>query len=141
MVKMTTCGNLHAELESEFTEYALEQAHPQVRAWRGDPLRGDIEEATKGLVALLSDDNAASQYAETMKVLNLPPEAYKMRLVEIEGCRFLGRIDFPNRSGSSPFVAIYRASTPPGAIGDGSVLRRMAGEFASTSQHTYPLRG
>src|SRR5215813_4185436 len=111
---MTTRGHFHAELEREFAEYALEQAHPLVRAWRGDQLRRDIQEATKGLIALLSDDNAAHQYAETMKVLNLPPEQYKMRLVEIEEQRFLAQIDFPDRSGSFPFVAIYRASTPPG---------------------------
>jgi RimJ/RimL family protein N-acetyltransferase len=127
---VTTGGNLHSELESEFTEYAVDQAHPQVRSWRGDLLRRDIQEATKALVALLSDDDAARQYAETMKVLHLPPEAYKMRLVEIEGRRFLGQIDFPNRSGSSAFVAIYGASTPPDAIGDESVLSRVAGEFA-----------
>src|SRR5436853_5568668 len=107
---MTTRGNHHTVLEAEFTEHALEQAHPLVRGWRGDQLRRDIQEATKGLVALLSDDNAARQYAETMKLLNVPPEAYRMRLVEIEGFRFLGQIDFPNRTGCSPFVAIYRAS-------------------------------
>ncbi len=127
---MTATGNHHAELEREFTDCKLEQAHPQVRAWRGDELRRDIQEATRELVALVADDNAARQFAETMKVLSLPAQHYKMRLIEMEGRRFLAHIDFSDPSGSSPFVAIYRASVPPGAISDRTILRRIAGEFA-----------
>jgi len=124
-----TGPDLNLSLEPEFTDYALEQAHPLVKAWRGDQLRRDIQEATKALVALVSDDDAARNYADSMKVLGLPPEQYKMLLVEVDGHRFLAQIDFPDHSASLPFVAIHRASTPPGAISDVSVLRRLADAF------------
>ena len=125
LVTMIAKQDLDAvSLEREFTNYALEQAHPLVRAWRGDQLKTDVYEATKGLVALIADDDTARNYADTMKVLAQPPEQFKMRLVEIEGHRFLAQIDFADPSASSPFVAIFRASTPLGAISDASVLRR-----------------
>jgi hypothetical protein len=120
-----------AALEREFTNCALEQAHPLMRAWRRDELETDIREATKGLVALIADDDAARRYAETMKVLGRPPEQFKMRSVEIGGHRFLAQIDFPDPSASLPFVAIFGASTPPGAISDASVLRQLARAFES----------
>jgi hypothetical protein len=117
-------------LEREFTGYALEQAHPLAKAWRGDQLTSDIHEATQRLVALARDDDAARKYADTMKVLGLPPDQYKMRLVEVDEHRFLARIDFPDASARLPFVAIFRGSTPPGTISDLSVLRRLAEAFA-----------
>ena len=70
-----------------------------------------------------------------MKVLGLPPQQYKMRLVEVDEHRFLARIDFPDASAALPFVAIFRASTPPGAISDLSVLRRLAEAFALFAPH------
>ena len=119
-----------SSLEREFAGYALEQAHPLVRGWRCDQLSNDIHEATRGLAALVADDDAARKYGETMKVLGVPPEHYKMRLVEIEEHRFPAQIDFPDRSGASPFATVYRASIPPGAISDLNVLRRLAEAFA-----------
>jgi hypothetical protein len=117
-------------LEREYTEYAFEQAHPLVRAWRGDQLKADIREATKSLVALIADDDAARRYAETMKVLARPQELFKMRSIEIDGRRFLAQIGFRDPSASLAFVSIFRASTLPGIISDASVLRRLAHEFA-----------
>ena len=131
LVTMTAKQDLDLlSLEREFTDYALAQAHPLVRAWRGDQLRIDIREATKALVALIADDDAACKYADTMKVLAPPPEQFKMRLVEIEGHRFLAQIDFQILL---PRYRLWRssgASTPLGAIADASVLRRLAHEFA-----------
>ena len=128
---MTTKHDLDvASLEREFCDYALEQAHPLVRAWRRDLLNSDVLEATRGLVALIADDDAARKYADAMKVLAQPPEQFKMRLVEVDGYRFLAQIDFTDPSASLPFVAIFRASTPPGAVSDAHVVRRLAHEFA-----------
>src|SRR5262245_20431221 len=117
-------------LEREFTDYAFEQAHPLVRVWRGDQLKADIREATKGLVAFIADDDAARKYAETMKVLARPQELFKMRSIEIDGRRFLAQIGFRDPAASLAFVSIFRASTLPGTISDANVLRRLVHEFA-----------
>src|ERR1700682_3846389 len=87
---MTAIQHLDAVLlERELTGYALEQTHPLVRAWRGEHLKLDLGEVTTGLVALTTDDDAARKFAEARKVLALPAELFKVRLIEIEGYRFL----------------------------------------------------
>src|SRR2546421_340598 len=116
-----------ASLEREFTNYALEQAHPLVRAWRGDQLKTDVYEATKGLVALIADDDTARNYADSMKVLAQPPEQFKMRLVEIGGHRFLAQIDFADPSASLPHVPIEA----PGTHIDQHFLAGLAREMAA----------
>ena len=117
-------------LENELTAYALEQAHPLVKAWRGDHLAADMRQATVAFVALMTDDEGARRFAETMTVLALPPELFKARLVEIDGHRLLAQIDFPDPSARLPFVAVLCASTPPGTIPNMSILRHLAEEFA-----------
>ena len=117
-------------LERELNASALAQMHPLVKAWRGDQIDADIGETTAALVALISDEAAARGFAAIMKVLALPPEPFKARLVEIDGHRFLAQIDFTDPSAELPFVAVARATTPPGAIADAGVLRRLAAEFA-----------
>jgi hypothetical protein len=64
-----------------------------------------------------------------MSVLGLPPEPFKVRLLDIDGHRFLAQIRFTDRSGKWPYVEVYRASTPLGAIGDPIILRKLRDHF------------
>jgi hypothetical protein len=137
---MTRRGQHLDAIEREFVEYTLQQAHPLVRAWRGTRFEEDVISNTKGIVSLIADDDTASQYADTMQVLALPPEHFKARVVEIGSHRFLAQIDFPDTSGESSFVAVFRASSPPGAFPSTEILEQLAaafGEFAPTQIRFY----
>ena len=132
---MTVLPSDLASLAREFTTCALEQAHPMVRMWRGKDLEADLHMMTAREVALLVDETTARGFAETMKVLALPPTAFTARLVEIDGTRFLARIDFPDTTGANSFVEILRATTPPGSITDATVFHRLAEAFAGFAPH------
>ena len=116
-------------LEHELTEYALGQAHPLVHTWLGDQLRQDLQKSTSLMIALITDDEAARSFSETMSVLGLPPEPFKAQLLEIDDHRFLAQIHFTDRSGKLPYVEVYRASTPLGAIDAPGVLRKLSDHF------------
>jgi hypothetical protein len=83
-----------ANLEREFSTYALQQAHPLVRAlvraWRGEQLASDLAKTTADDVRLMHDREAARHFADTMG-LDLRMEEYLARLVTINGHRFLTR--------------------------------------------------
>ena len=124
---------LHADrisLERELADCALAQVHPMVRIWLGKAFEADLHLITAQQVALLTDDAVAGGYAEAMKVLALPPTAFRARIVEIDGTRVLARIDFPDTTGTNSFVEIFRATTPPGSITDATVFHRLAEAFA-----------
>jgi len=55
-----------ANLEREFSAYALEQVHPLVRAWRGEQLAGDLAKTTADDVRRMHDGEAARHFADTM---------------------------------------------------------------------------
>jgi hypothetical protein len=122
-------GNDPISIEHELTEYALGQAHPLVHTWLGEQLREDLRKSTSSMIALITDDEAARSFSETMSVLGLPPDPFKARLLEIDGHRFLAQIHFTDRSGKLPYVEVYRASTPLGAIDDPIILRKLRDRF------------
>ena len=116
-------------LEHELTAHALEQGHPLLHAWLGDQLREGLRKSTASMIARITDDEAARSFAEAMSVLGLPPDPFKARLLEIDGYRFLAQIHFTDRSGKLPYVEVYRASTPLGAIGDPIIPRKLRDHF------------
>jgi hypothetical protein len=116
-------------LEHELTQYALGQAHPLVHTWLGHRLREDLRKSTALMIALITDDAAARSFSEAMSVLGLPPEPFKARLLEIDGHCFLAQIRFTDRSGKLPYVEVYRASTPLGAIDAPIVVRKLCEHF------------
>lgn len=122
-----THGNF---LVDEFVGYALEQIHPQLRAWQGTQAEIDSRKALEGLVSLLTDDEEAGRYAQAMNVLGLPQEHYKAKLIEVHGHRFLAQIDFPDTSGKTPFVAVLRGSQPLGSFADDRVVQAIAASFS-----------
>ena len=121
-----------ANLEREFSAYALEQAHPLVRAWRGEQLAGDLAKATADDVRLMHDREAARHFADTMG-LDLPVDEYLARLVTINGHRFLARINFQSPGDREGFVDIFRASTSPSTLADVTVFQRLAEAFSAFS--------
>jgi hypothetical protein len=123
------CVNDDIHLEHELTEYALGQAHPFVHTWLGDRLRKDLRKSTSSMIALITDVEAARTFSEAMSVLGLPPDPFRARLLEIDGYRFLAQIHFPDRSGKLPYVEVYRASTPLGAIDDQIIVRKLRDRF------------
>lgn len=126
----------HDALEREFTEHTLSQMHPQVRDWRGSQLDTDIRAAMKDLVSLVSDDGEARRFADIMEVTGMSPDHFKVRLIEVDGHRFLAQIDFTDETGASPFVSVFRGSSPPGTIAETSVLERLAASFAGFAPRT-----
>jgi hypothetical protein len=123
------CVNDAIHLEHELTEYALGQAHPFVHTWLGDRLRKDLRKSTSSMIALITDVEAARTFSEAMSVLGLPPDPFRARLLEIDGYRFLAQIHFADRSGKLPYVEVYRASTPLGAIDDQIIVRKLRDRF------------
>ncbi|MFZ1106617.1 MAG: hypothetical protein WAN86_27770 [Hyphomicrobiaceae bacterium] len=107
-----------AILERELLANALAQAHPMLRQWRGEALEADLRETTAASVGTLTDEAGAQRVAEIMHLLGRPATSYKGRLLELGGVRCIAHIDFPDPSGSFPFVKIRQASEPPGAIAD-----------------------
>ena len=120
----------HTAIERDFVAYALEQTSPLVRAWRGDRLVEDLGPAMRRVVSLLSDDDTANEFSETMSVLGLAAEHFKAKLLNVDGHRFLAQIDFTNTAGDTPFVAIFRGSRLPGAFASRSVIEAIARHFA-----------
>jgi hypothetical protein len=101
-----------ASLEREFLAYAVAQAHPMVREWRGAKLDADLREATADVLDIVTDD------------------AEKGRLVAAAGVRCIAHIDFPDSPGDFPFVEIGAASVPPGSIADlGPFAAAVVGAF------------
>jgi hypothetical protein len=121
-----------ANLEREFSAYALEQVHPLVRAWRGEQLAGDLAKTTADDVRRMHDGEAARHFADTMG-LDLAVEEFLARLVTINGDRFLARIDFQSPSDRNGFIDIIRASTSPGSLADVTVFQRLAEAFSAFS--------
>jgi hypothetical protein len=118
-------------LEREFLGYALAQAHPLVREWRGNGLEADLREDVAASVRTLGDDAEAQRVAGVMHRVGLPAAGYKGRLLTIADLRCIAHIDFPDPSGDFPFVKIRAASVPPGSIGDcGPISEGMARAFA-----------
>jgi hypothetical protein len=121
-----------ANLEREFSAYALEQVHPLVRAWRGEQLAGDLAKTTADDVRRMHDGEAARHFADTMG-LDLAVEEFLARLVTINGDRFLARIEFQSPSDRNGFIDIIRASTSPGSLADVTVFQRLAEAFSAFS--------
>jgi L-amino acid N-acyltransferase YncA len=120
-----------ASLEDEFLGYALAQAHPMLRQWRGAALEADLREATAASLRTFIVDAEAQRVADTMRVLALPAASYQGRLIDMGGVRSIAHIDFPDPSGDFPFVKIKGASEPPGSIAEWHPLAKaINGAFA-----------
>jgi hypothetical protein len=107
-----------AGLAREFLGYAMAQAHPMLREWRGEALEADLREAVAAGVRTIGDDAEAQRIAEIMRVLALPAEFYKGQLLSVGGTHCIAHINFPDPSGDFPFVTIRGAGVPPGSIAD-----------------------
>jgi hypothetical protein len=138
-----------ASLAREFLGYALAQAHPMLRDWRGEKLEAELRANVEVSVETVGDDAEAQRIAEVVHRLGLPASRYKGRLLGIGELRCIAHIDFPDPSGEFPFVKIRCANLPPGSIADWRPLARgMArafAEFAPRAMHFFhpahvPLR-
>jgi len=107
-----------ASLEREFLGYAIAQAHPKVREWRGEGFEPDMQEATAAALRMITDDADAQRIAEVMHALALPAPCYKGRLLTVGDLRLIAHIDFPDASGDFPFVEVRCANLPLGSIAD-----------------------
>jgi hypothetical protein len=115
---MSGFGDGTAGLEREFLGYALAQAHPLLRQWRGEALKDDLEETATAGVRTIADEAGAQRVARIMHVLGRPAACYRGRLLDLDGVRLIAHIDFPDQSGDFPFVKIRGASEALGSIAE-----------------------
>jgi len=113
---MASASATIASLEREFLDYALAQAHPLLRLWRGEALEADLQEEVAAILAMVGDEDGARRVAAIMQVLGLPSSHYRGRVLAPGGARCIAHIDFPDPSGGFPFVKIRCASEPPGSV-------------------------
>ena len=105
-------------LADEFARYAMEQAHPLVRAWCGEGLQANFREAARHSIKSLTDEEAAQRFADDMGLPAVPASHFKDRLLEIDGCRLIAGIHFRALNPEFPYVGIARAGIAPGTLDD-----------------------
>jgi hypothetical protein len=116
-----------SSLRRDILSWRLAQLDPLLRSWLGPRAEADLKVASANLQELLSDLETAADYAATLHVLALPPEAFTARLVTVNGVHVIARIDFTNVSGANPFVDVLASSEPLGSRLDGSSIARTIG--------------
>ena len=105
-----------SDLEQEFLNYAIEQAHPLVRQCAGERLCDNLLEGIRIDVDRITNSEFAKWHGSGREFFGEPVVRFNNRLLQFDSIRMIVGIRFRNRDNDFPFVAIEQSSVAVGAI-------------------------
>jgi hypothetical protein len=119
------------ELEREFLAYAVEQAHPFVRACAGADLPANLLKTVRTDIERIDSAEFARWHGGGREQFGVPISAFNNRLMELGSFRLIAGIRFRDRDIRFPFVGVEQCSVPLGTVADSAaVLHDLHAAFA-----------